>query len=616
VDTLFEQVLSAHRKTLDRIVEKGAVERLRSVYMRATSEVLAKLERLGKGSTSFTAQHLRMCLAQLKAGQIYIDDQLLGELNAASREAQVESLHTLVRSYTKLEKHFTGQEPVLPIEEAARFAGVIDKSRPTLLRQHQTSLKRYGASMIDRFEDEMSLSMAGGETLDGAIGRVHGIYKGEFWQAERIGRTECLLGDTLVDGAVVRAASRRAYQGLVFEIRTERGRKLSATPNHPVLSTLGWIATNLLKPGDYLICHRGEENPRPPGNQNVAVGPSTLAQIFDSILAVGVNERRRTRQPDFHGDGMDCDVDIARTNGMLEVGSFSAITQPLAEKLLTPSNLATLRFCVLCKFLFPVLQGGSLCDRANSYTDALQMPLNGGEVDSVIRSQCQSAFSRIVTLGDFIERERVIEPGAVPTTFEELCPRCRDRSDDSGSANLLTYPHHGSAGSGVHFDEAQSRRIELDRVVDISFGTFSGHVFNLQTTHGYYAANGIYTANCSYAANKSHSDGIKEIAKEDSAVRMQWVEFCSPDGRPLDNRVSVDSIALAGQVAPVGGEFTMPAEAPFPDAKGNVEVDKSLVGKSWMCPPNRPNDRATIMIWKKAWGAPGWEYRGGQRVPV
>ena len=310
-ETLYNQVVSAHRRTLDRLIDRGSVERLRNLYEKASAEVLAKLERLGRGSSSFTAHHLHMALAQLKSGQIYIDDAMLGELNAATREAQVESLHTLVRNYKRLEKHFTGHAPVLPIEEAARFAGVIDKSRSSLLRQHKSSIKRYGAIVIDKAQDAMALSAASGETLDGAIGRVHEVVQGEWWQAERIARTES-----------------------------------------------------------------------------------------------------------------------------------------------------------------------------------------------------------------------------------------------------------------------------------------------------------------AYGANVAHSDGIKEIAKEDPALLQQWVEFCGPDGHPLDDRVAVDSIAIHGQVADPGGEFTMPATAPFPDAKGRTQVDESLVGQSWAVPPCRPNGRETVMPWRKDWGAPGWRYKNGRRTPA
>ena len=310
-ESLYQEVVSAHRRTLDRLIDRGSVERLRAVYMKATAEVLAKLERLGRGSTSFSHHHLQMALAQLKAGQLYVDDQMIGELNSATREAQVESLHMLVRDYKRLEKHFTGHAPVLPIEEAARFAGVIDKSRSSLLRQHATSIKRYGAAVIDQTQEAMSVSLASGETLDGTIASVHKVIGGNFWRAEMVARTECAFG-----------------------------------------------------------------------------------------------------------------------------------------------------------------------------------------------------------------------------------------------------------------------------------------------------------------ANVAHSDGIKEIAQEDPAILQQWVEFCGPDGKPLDARVAVDSIAIHGQVTDPGGEFTMPETAPFPDAKGRTKVDDSLVGKSWAVPPCRPNGRETVLPWKKEWKTPGWRYKNGRRVPA
>jgi hypothetical protein len=311
VPSLYQQVVGAHRKTLDRLVERGSVERLRSLYTKATAEVMAKLEKLGPGASTFTANHLMRILAQLKAGQLYINDQLIGELTTATREAQVESLHSLVRGYKKLEHKFTGHDPLLPLEEASRFAGVVDKSRSSLLRQHQASVQRYGSQMVDRFQEEMAMSLATGETLDGANQRIHGVMKGEFWRAERVARTEA-----------------------------------------------------------------------------------------------------------------------------------------------------------------------------------------------------------------------------------------------------------------------------------------------------------------AYGANVAHSDGIKEIAREDPGVLQQWIEFCGEDGHPLDQRVDVDSIAMHGQLTTPGGLFTMPSRAPFPNAKGETDVPPNLVGQSWRVPPCRPNGRETIQVWKKEWGTPGWFYRSGRRVPA
>ena len=68
MSSLYDQVVSAHRRTLDRLIDRGAAERLKKVYEKAAAEVLAKLERLGRGSSTFTAHHLRLALAHPQWG--------------------------------------------------------------------------------------------------------------------------------------------------------------------------------------------------------------------------------------------------------------------------------------------------------------------------------------------------------------------------------------------------------------------------------------------------------------------------------------------------------------------------------------------------------------------
>lgn len=130
----------------------------------------------------------------------------------------------------------------------------------------------------------------------------------------------------------------------------------------------------------------------------------------------------------------------------------------------------------------------------------------------------------------------------------------------------------------------------------------------------WYQGERIVRTEMAYAFNATHADGIEESAKEIPELMMQWEEHCSPSGEPLDDRVGVDSIAMHGQVAPPGGEFTMPGTAPFPDAKGNSTVPEALAGLSWAFPPNRPNDRSVLSPWMEDWGVPGWAWRGGRRV--
>ncbi len=90
-------------------------------------------------------------------------------------------------------------------------------------------------------------------------------------------------------------------------------------------------------------------------------------------------------------------------------------------------------------------------------------------------------------------------------------------------------------------------------------------------------------------------------------MRQRWTELINDlTGQPLDNRVAKDSIAMHGQVAYPGHYFTMPAG----------DVPHLMVGKQWLYPPNRPNDRAVLTPWMRGWGVPAWEYHGGVRLPL
>ena len=124
----------------------------------------------------------------------------------------------------------------------------------------------------------------------------------------------------------------------------------------------------------------------------------------------------------------------------------------------------------------------------------------------------------------------------------------------------------------------------------------------------------IVRTEMAHAYNLAHKDGMEASAEELPELRQRWEEHCDDSGRPLDNRVGVDSIAMHSQVAPVGGLFTMPGEAPFPDARGRTDVPDSLAGLSWAAPPCRPNDRAVLAPWMASWDIPGWEWRDGRRL--
>jgi hypothetical protein len=127
----------------------------------------------------------------------------------------------------------------------------------------------------------------------------------------------------------------------------------------------------------------------------------------------------------------------------------------------------------------------------------------------------------------------------------------------------------------------------------------------------WWQAERIVRTEMSFASNAVARAANDEMADElDGDMWSQWSEHVTDDGVPLDDRVGVDSEALHGQVAPPGGMFVQP-----PSSRRGALVSGSLVGQSWACPPNRPNDRSVLTPWRASWGIPGWVW-DGRRIPV
>lgn len=181
--------MDEHRRRLDRLATRRAVTPLKKLYDQAAAELTGKLRRL-KQKDTFTAFQHKAVLAQVKQGSITMAKRLAGELGDVSEEAQTEALAGLGKDLRRLERTFTGASVPLPIDEASRFAGIIDKRKTSLLKMHSTSMARYGSHVVKEVQDQLALSMVQGENTGDAIDRVEDTIHGEWWQAERIVRTE------------------------------------------------------------------------------------------------------------------------------------------------------------------------------------------------------------------------------------------------------------------------------------------------------------------------------------------------------------------------------------------------------------------------------------------
>ncbi len=333
----------------------------------------------------------------------------------------------------------------------------------------------------------------------------------------------CFPAGTQVVSPAVRGTTTRWYSGELVEFSTLSGDFLAVTPNHPILTSEGWVAAGLL--------HEGSDVVRTsfPEALCALVDPDDYqrpALIEDVVRAF--NERRGvlTRSvpvapEDFHGDGATSEVAVVGANGVLVDGVEPAQAQPRGVE----------QF-VGVEGDFPVAQLGSTALFVECHGGASDGGVGGGGVAPVLfgaalghhqpiglgdgttlnpgpdQDVLDALAGEIYCAGDLgLAHTAEVEPGdlvdvgfGAPGAF----------SPGAGEARSL-----GAGAQGATFDErvaqntpgdAESLRdhavaeirglIELDRVVKVSRREWSGHVYNLESSGGWYISSNIVVHNC------------------------------------------------------------------------------------------------------------------------
>lgn len=272
----------------------------------------------------------------------------------------------------------------------------------------------------------------------------------------------CVLPDNEVSGAFV-SGLKSYYSGPALEIMTRGGKKLTVTPNHPILSSDGFVPAEQLREGQDLVCHSNWDKSL--GNPDDKENPPTIKDVFEMLSDLGVRETMPLASEDLHGDArwVDGDVDVIRPKGSLRSnmqakitkgrGQFQLISGDTESSLLTgnsPLGLSGERVCPA--------SGGSPC--------SLKLAL-----DSIRAPGLDSLPLQPLRLG-------------VAADMDSLVPELSSESytKDSGKLRELIHRHPSL--------------IELDPIIEIRPIKYSGHVYDLQTDSGYYVASGVFIHNC------------------------------------------------------------------------------------------------------------------------
>jgi SPP1 gp7 family putative phage head morphogenesis protein len=320
----------------------------------------------------------------------------------------------------------------------------------------------------------------------------------------------CLTGDSLISASPsITGASKRWFNGEIIIIKTSGNRKLSCTPNHPVLTDKGWVAAGDLDFSHKIACRVVGEAMSSVDAQDDNTKPS-ISDVAETFLAHGgvFSAKVPISAPDFHGDGADGEVAIVGAYGALGIKFNSKISEGLRNSNFIWRDDAITRVSRFDLFsVRPFPTSGGLVRFF-------------GQVRNLIW-RCAS-HARLLLLGSVSRHPAIVEqyrgynrrPRSEATSYPRYTNPVIEHVnnllsvDDSGGALMLSNGRHissiqsaiqnrsGDIELSAYLLGGNAFNVELDGLADLRRVSFSGHVFNLETVDGYYLTDNIVTHNC------------------------------------------------------------------------------------------------------------------------
>lgn len=288
--------------------------------------------------------------------------------------------------------------------------------------------------------------------------------------------------DTLA-GAV--GASKGTYRGPAVTISTARGNRVTVSPNHPVLTSRGWVTAQTLREGDHVFGprERGRVPVRGFTTAHVDDVQTTPEDVFAALEVVGT----RTSGP---AAGHNFDDDRQFLQGEVHVVTTDGCLLPVPDPEVIKET-GEVRFV---------------------WTDTDPLPVPSGSAEGVSLRGLGMGVGRPLSDSD-TAGEQVTAQGGVRHAEdggEFLTGRAAEVQGDQ-PVHIDGFPapqvHPGGYEGGPHGRVGDSQEpgtvalavpggIESDQVVSVKVVEFSGHAYDFQTVDGVYSVGGVILHNC------------------------------------------------------------------------------------------------------------------------
>lgn len=271
----------------------------------------------------------------------------------------------------------------------------------------------------------------------------------------------CFPEGTVFEASEVEKLFRHFYRGPLITVNFKSGGTLSGTPNHPVLTSEGWVALGLLDKGHKVLKTTGFNLLLVSKNSNVYHVKAKANEMFDSAFNSLHAVRQSGSVMDFHGDGSAQDVDVIDVVSRLQDGVQFLGLQKSIDLGLTDSNLG---------HGLSLSLGGD--NQSVSGIGTSHSSISTGDLS-------QSSFGR--------ETLPLEQLSLTPVSLDDANGFESSTDCNSGDLKMLGDLIDGHTLIEVHVDEVTSVDVQSE---------FSGQVYNLQDRKQYYTANNYIVHNC------------------------------------------------------------------------------------------------------------------------
>lgn len=356
--------------------------------------------------------------------------------------------------------------------------------------------------------------------LQAGLGRG---YTGTRAKGDRF-HDNCVPAGTLVAGPSTETAYRRWYEGEVVIISTAGGHELTITPNHPVLTDQGWVPAGTINRGDNVVCALGGDT-RASTVPHEDDHPAPIEEVWGALLVDGLT-RVPVSSEDFHGDGLDGEVDVVRAFGDLNArldGTFmEEVEQRRFAAALRRGPRSGFPIAGLGATLIPGA-GSSSGGRMGGGSELLALfggcPLHSDHAGGRPISRHDAEFVEMAAYGAPTDAELLgaLQLGhllvdveftqSVGVQFDPVSARF-----DPAGFEFVGEGRGVYASRGLDLRARLAGDVELDRVIECRRSGFSGHVYNLQTENGWYSAGSVIVSNCRCQAIEIPAGGSIDLA--------------------------------------------------------------------------------------------------------